>query len=150
MSPKAVKPHVKGLKNDRNDACGIYNAVVMGVREVPVKPAAVRDLAMLLTMRTKRRKDKVSKINHIRGILAEYGLVTDKSVNAFMANAGSLIRELQKQTNVSPHIISELFDLFEEVKNCISKIEELEKRSKPSQAIANTMNYFNQLRVLVR
>jgi len=51
---------------------------VMGVREVPVKQAAVRDLAILLTMRTKRQKEKVSKINHVRGILAEYGLVTGK------------------------------------------------------------------------
>ncbi len=81
---------------------------------MPVKQAAVRDLAILLTMRTKRQKEKVSKINHVRGILAEYGLVTGKSVNAFMANAGSLIIELQKQPNVNPHVISELFDLFEE------------------------------------
>lgn len=114
MSPKAVKVYVKGLKIDRNDACGIYTAVPMVVRDVPVKPAAIREFAMLLTMRTKRQKDKVSKINHIRGILAQYGLVTGKSANAFMAYAGSLITELQKQLNVNPHVISELFDLFDE------------------------------------
>lgn len=71
--------------------------------------------------------------------MAEYGLVTGKSVNAFMANAGSLITELQKQPNVNPHVISELFDLFEEVKNCISKIEELEKKIK---AVASDFKYY--------
>lgn len=29
LSPKAVKPYVKGLKNDRNDAEGIYRALIM-------------------------------------------------------------------------------------------------------------------------
>ena len=29
LSPKAVKPYVKGLKNDRNDAEGIYRALII-------------------------------------------------------------------------------------------------------------------------
>ena len=33
LSPKAVKPYVKCLKNDRNDAEGIYRALIMGVRD---------------------------------------------------------------------------------------------------------------------
>ena len=33
-----------------------------GVREVPVKSAAIRDLALLQTMRTKRQREKVEKL----------------------------------------------------------------------------------------
>lgn len=33
MPPKLVKPYVTGLKNDKNDARGIYTALEMGVRE---------------------------------------------------------------------------------------------------------------------
>ena len=51
-----------GLKNDKNDARGIYTALEMGVREVPVKSAAIRDLALLQTMRTKRQREKVEKL----------------------------------------------------------------------------------------
>ena len=126
MPPKLVKPYVTGLKNDKNDARGIYTALVMGVREVPVKSSAIRDLALLQTMRTKRQKEKVAKINHIRGILTEYGLVMGKSVNAFLAKAGSLIVELKERADVSPYIISELLALFQEVKEAIAKIKELE------------------------
>ena len=79
MAPKLVKPYVTRLKNDKNDARGIYTALVMGVREVPVKSAAIRVLALLQTMRTKRQKEKVAKINHIRGILSEYGLIMGKA-----------------------------------------------------------------------
>lgn len=62
MPPKLVKPYVNGLKNDKNDARGIYTALVMDVREVPVKSAAIRDLALLQTMRTKRQREKVEKL----------------------------------------------------------------------------------------
>ena len=62
MPPKLVKPYVTGLKNDKNDARGIYTALEMGVREVPVKSAAIRDLALLQTMRTKRQREKVEKL----------------------------------------------------------------------------------------
>lgn len=127
MSPKAVKPYVTGLKNDKNDARGIYTALAMGVREVPVKSAAIRDLALLQTMRTKRQREKVAKINHIRGILSEYGLVMGKSINAFLAKAGSLIAELKERVDVSSYVVSELITVFEEVKGSILKIQELEK-----------------------
>ena len=62
MPPKLVKPYVTGLKNDKNDARGIYKALEMSVREVPVKSAAIRDLALLQTMRTKRQREKVAKL----------------------------------------------------------------------------------------
>ena len=59
---KAVKPYVKGLKNDRNDAEGIYRALIMGVREVSIKSTAVRDLSLLQTMRAKRQRDKSQRL----------------------------------------------------------------------------------------
>lgn len=127
MSPKAVKPYVTGLKNGKNDARGIYTALAMGVREVPVKSAAIRDLALLQTMRTKRQREKLAKINHIRVSCLSTGLVMGKSINAFLAKAGSLIAELKGRVDVSSYVVSELIAFFEEVKGSISKIQELEK-----------------------
>ena len=140
MPPKLVKPYVTGLKNDKNDARGIYTALVMDVREVPVKSAAIRDLALLQTMRTKRQREKVAKINHIRGILSEYGLIMGKSVNAFLAKAGSLIVELKERADVSPYIVSELDALFQEVKEAIAKIKELETNI---ESIAKTLKHYD-------
>ena len=130
LSPKAVKPYVKGLKNDRNDAEGIYRALIMGVREVSIKSTAVRDLSLLQTMRAKRQRDKVATINHIRGILAEYGLVMGKSVRAFLSNAGTLIARLKESETTSQLVISELEKLLKEVKEIVSRIEELESSIK--------------------
>ena len=130
LSPKAVKPYVKGLKNDRNDAEGIYRALIMGVREVSIKSTAVRDLSLLQTMRAKRQRDKVATINHIRGILAEHGLVMGKSVRAFLSNAGTLIARLKESETTSQLVISELEKLLKEVKEIVSRIEELESSIK--------------------
>ena len=137
LSPKAVKPYVKGLKNDRNDAEGIYRALIMGVREVSIKSTAVRDLSLLQTMRAKRQRDKVATINHIRGILAEYGLVMGKSVRAFLSNAGgnreegsAVTREQKESETTSQLVISELEKLLKEVKEIVSRIEELESSIK--------------------
>ena len=132
LSPKAVKPYVKGLKNDRNDAEGIYRALIMGVREVSIKSTAVRDLSLLQTMRAKRQRDKVATINHIRGILAEYGLVMGKSVRAFLSNAGTLIARLKESETTSQLVISELEKLLKEVKEIVSRIEARKQYQKNS------------------
>lgn len=102
----------------------------MGVREVSIKSTAVRDLSLLQTMRAKRQRDKVATINHIRGILAEYGLVMGKSVRAFLSNAGTLIARLKESETTSQLVISELEKLIKEVKEIVSRIEELESSIK--------------------
>lgn len=53
-------------------------------------------------------------------------MIMGKSVNAFLAKAGSLIVELKERADVSPYIVSELLALFQEVKEAIAKIKELE------------------------
>ena len=83
LPPKAVKPFVSGQKNDHNDAIGIYKAMFNGVRRVPVKSTEIRDLQTLRRIRSQVTKDKVKEINHVRGLLAEYGIVMGKSLNAF-------------------------------------------------------------------
>ena len=79
MSPKAVKPFVSGQKNDHNDAIGIYKAMFNGVRRVPVKSTEIRDLQTLRRIRSQVAKDRIKEINHVRGLLAEYGIVMGRS-----------------------------------------------------------------------
>ena len=54
-----------------------------GVRRVPVKSTEIRDLQTLRRIRSQVTKDKVKEINHVRGLLAEYGIVMGKSLKAF-------------------------------------------------------------------
>ena len=81
MDPKAVKPFVSGYKSDRADAQGIYTALINNVREVAVKNDKERDLQTLLTMRELLVKQHTASINHVRGLLYEYGIAMPISLN---------------------------------------------------------------------
>ena len=75
MDPKLVKPFVSHNKSDRADAEGIYHALMHGTRCVPLKNETERDIAVLLTMRTRLVDMQRGDINHLRGLLAEYGQI---------------------------------------------------------------------------
>ena len=63
-------------------------------------------------------------------------MIMGKSVNAFLAKAGSLIVELKERADVSPFIVSELNALFPKVKEAMAKIKELETNI---ESIAKTL-----------
>lgn len=130
MPAKAVKPYVSGMKNDRNDAKGILHALINGVRQVAVKSEAQRDLATLLTIRNKLTQEKTSGINHVRGILLEYGVVMSRSVPAFKKGYAKAFEALEKQGNVSPIVIEQLRQTVEEILMKIERIKSLDKEIK--------------------
>ncbi len=130
MPAKAVKPYVSGMKNDRNDAKGILHALINEVRQVAVKNEAQRDLATLLTIRTKLTEEKISGINHVRGILLEYGIAMNRSVSAFVKGFAKALETLEMQGDVSPFVIEELRQTAEEIKLKIKRLDALEKELK--------------------
>lgn len=127
MHPKAVKAFVRGQKNDRNDAEGIHRAMMNGVRPVAIKDPNSRDLDLLLTMRTKLVKDKTKSVNHVRGILAEYGIVMSRSVPIFMKCVGASINELEKKEDASPLIVTQLRNCVEDIRTIQKRLSEIEK-----------------------
>src|SRR5215467_10540681 len=76
LSPQFVKPYVQSQKNDPNDAAGICEAVARPrMRGVPVKSVAQQDIQALHRIRERQIKARTALINHIRGLLMEYGIV---------------------------------------------------------------------------
>lgn len=76
IHPRFVKPFVKGSKNDAVDAEAIYEAALRPtMRFVPVKTTEQQDLQMLHRTRDRLITQRTALINHIRGLLAEYGVV---------------------------------------------------------------------------
>ena len=67
-------------------------------------------------------------------------MIMGKSVNAFLAKAGSLIVELKERADVSPFIVSELNALFPRVKEAMAKIKELETNI---ESIAKTLKHYD-------
>ena len=81
IAPQFVKPSVKSNKNDAADAEAICEAMSRpNMRFVTVKSVAQQDMQAIHRIRSELIKQRTMKGNQIRGLLAEYGVVTDKSL----------------------------------------------------------------------
>jgi transposase len=85
INPHFVKPFVRGSKNDAVDAEAIFDAASRPtMRFVPVKTEAQQDLQSLHRVRDRLMAQRTSLINHLRGLLAEYGLVFPKGASLLL------------------------------------------------------------------
>ena len=76
LAAQHVKGYLRGQKNDYNDARAIAEACQHGaIRAVPVKTLEQQDSQTFLRMRKHISDERTRLSNHIRGLLAEYGVV---------------------------------------------------------------------------
>jgi transposase len=81
IAPQFVKPYVKGNKNDANDAEAICEAVGRPtMRFVPIKTVEQQNVQALHRIRTELVRQRTAKVNQIRGLLGEYGIVARQGV----------------------------------------------------------------------
>lgn len=81
IAPQFVKPYVKGNKNDANDAEAICEAVGRpNMRFVPIKTVEQQNIQALHRIRSELVRQRTAKVNQIRGLLAEYGIVARQGV----------------------------------------------------------------------
>jgi transposase len=81
IAPQFVKPYVKGNKNDVNDAEAICEAVGRPImRFVPIKTVEQQNIQALHRIRTEPVRQRTAKVNQIRGLLGEYGIVARQGV----------------------------------------------------------------------
>lgn len=81
IAPQFVKPYVKGNKNDANDAEAICEAVGRpNMRFVPIKTVEQQNIQALHRIRTELVRQRTAKVNQIRGLLGEYGIVARQGV----------------------------------------------------------------------
>ena len=81
IAPQFVKPYVKGNKNDANDAEAICEAVGRpNMRFVPIKTVEQQNVQALHRIRTELVRQRTAKVNQIRGLLGEYGIVARQGV----------------------------------------------------------------------
>lgn len=81
IAPQFVKPYVKSNKNDANDAEAICEAMSRPhMRFVSVKTVEQQDIQAVHRIRAELTKQRTAKVNQIRGLVAEYGLVAPKQV----------------------------------------------------------------------
>jgi transposase len=120
-----VKPFVKGSKNDAADAEGVYEAALRPtMRFVPVKSIDQQDLQSLHRARERVVCARTALINHMRGLLGEYGVILPQGTWRFLAQAQDAIAvaELSDLTR-------ELFgDLLDELRSLDLRLDKLDQQ----------------------
>jgi transposase len=119
MSPRFVRPYVKSNKNDARDAEAICEAVSRpSMRFVVVKSEAQQDILALHRVRALLVRERTALTNQMRGLLAEYGIVTAQGVAALRRTVAELHAEgTTDASQVLREILHEMIgrlDVFEE------------------------------------
>jgi transposase len=79
MPPQFVTPYVKSNKNAANDAEAICEAMSRpNMRFVKMKSVEQQDIQAIHRVRSELMSQRIAKMNQIRGLVAEYGLVAPK------------------------------------------------------------------------
>jgi transposase len=127
INPRFVKPFTRGSKNDAVDAEAIFDAASRpGMRFVPVKTVAQQDLQSLHRVRDRLVASRTSLINHLRGLMAEYGLIFPTGAKTFGRRARSGLVD----ATVTP-MARETFDaLLDELDALEDRIARLDRRLK--------------------
>jgi transposase len=119
IAPQFVKPYVKGNKNDANDAEAICEAVGRPhMRFVPIKTVEQQDLQALHRVRSGLVKERTAKVNQVRGLLGEYGIVIGKGVAQVRRRLPEILEDAENGLSVKARA------MFAELKEQIVQVDE--------------------------
>jgi transposase len=127
MAPKHVKPYLQGQKNDANDAAAICEAVSRPtLRFVATKSVAQQDVQALHRIRSQCVEQRTAKVNLIRGLLAEYGIVIAQQVSNLRRALVELLEDAENGLTADFRVL--LSGLREDLAYLDLRIAELTKR----------------------
>lgn len=96
IAPQFVKPYVKSNKTDRNDAEAICEAMSRpSMRFVPVKSVEQQDIQAVHRVREELVVRRTAKVNQIRGLVGEYGLVAPRGIAKLRRALPQWLEELE-------------------------------------------------------
>lgn len=129
MAPAFVKPYLKSNKNDRNDAEAICEAVQRPQMRF-VMPKTPEQQAILHLHRARQQlvRHRVSLSNHIRAVLAEYGLVLPQGVKVVSRRLTELLEDADNGLPIlTRHLLAELKAEHDQL---IERVQRLEAQLK--------------------
>ncbi len=129
ISPLRAKSFVEGQKNDKNDAAAIANAVTnRQTRIIPPRTIWQQEIESLHTMRGLKIKQRTQIINHMRGMMNEYGTSCRTGAIWFENNAKELIEKAAKDNDSFPKlIVEELLIQVKDLEVIKGRIQDVEK-----------------------
>jgi hypothetical protein len=93
-----VKAYQRRQKNDYNDAQAIAEACQHGtIRPVPIKTLEQQDVQTFLKMHRLVSMERTQLINHVRGLIAEYGIVFSKGATELHQKLPALLEDAENE-----------------------------------------------------
>jgi transposase len=118
-----VKPYVRRNKTDRNDAAALVEAVRnKAIRPVPVKSEYQQAIQSLHRLRQQYVRTRTSRINTLRAMLREFGIVVPLGPRAAIKTTAEAIDKLHDL--MRPSVVA----VLEELHQLQQRIRELEKQ----------------------
>lgn len=123
ISPQFVKPFVKTNKNDKNDAAAIVEAASRpSMHFVSIKSEEKQIAQSIHRRRSLLIKQRTALVNHIRGLLAEFGICIPQKINCLMQKLVELLDEnLYPDFHVKLKILCQ--DIYDEIHALNAKIK---------------------------
>jgi len=129
MAPQFVKPYVKSNKNDANDAEAICEAVARpNMRFVAIKTIAQQDTQAMHRIRSELVQQRTAKVNQIRGLLAEYGIVVGRRVDVLRHALPQLLEDADNGLTADFRVLLE--GLKQDLVTLDERVDDLDKSIK--------------------
>lgn len=127
IPPQYVKPFVRTNKNDTNDARAICEAALRpSTLTVPVKTEEAQDIQSLHRARQLLVGCRTAMINHLRGILLEYGILLGKSPKKVKEEVNRLVED--PEVGLSPSLRETLRTMVTELSGLEEKLADFDSR----------------------
>lgn len=129
IDPRLVAPYRKRDKNDRNDAEAICEALLRpNMCFVAVKSVEQQAVLVVHRARALLSAERVALMNHIRGLLSEFGLVVAQSPSALRRALPDILEDTD---NELPMLARETFaELHERWLDCERRLARYDQRLK--------------------
>ena len=129
MAPQFVKPYVKSNKNDANDAEAICEAVARPtMRFVAIKTIEQQDIQAVHRIRSELVQQRTAKVNQIRGLLGEYGLVVGQRIDVLRKALPLILEDAENGLTVDFRTLLE--GLQQDLITLDQRVDEMDKKIK--------------------
>lgn len=127
ISPQYVKPYVQRNKTDRADVKGLLEADRNSdLHAVPVKTVNQQQLTALHRIRSRWMATRIARINTLRGLLREFGLIIPVGARHVIPGATELIEDAEVDL---PDVLRDvLHEMCTEIRELEARLHSVEQR----------------------
>jgi transposase len=129
LPPHTVRPYVQRNKTDRTDC----EAILEAVRNPRIHPVSVKNedqqaVAALHRERSQWMRTRTARLNTIRGLLREFGLIVPTGADKLLQHLPDLLENREKQ--LPPRVLFLIRSLWEEVQELEGRVSGIEQEMK--------------------